>query len=58
VTGVSLISHLGLKNMAISFGFQEMPHWSINRQSLELLRRDEVTLGIGWQTMNSSQIVG
>ena len=39
--------------LATSCGFQEMPAWSIDPQSLELLRRDQVTLGTGWQTMNS-----
>ena len=39
--------------LATSCGFQEMPAWSIDPQSLELLRRDKVTLGTGWQTMNS-----
>jgi len=55
---VSQIYHLGLGRMVTICGLQEMPYWSIDPQKVELLRRDQVTLGTEWQTMNSSQNVG
>ena len=47
-------SRLESDNLAISCGFQEMPAWSIDPLSPELLRKDSVTLGTAWQTMNFS----
>lgn len=46
---------LDSRSLEESCGFQEMPGWSIDQVEEAHLRKDAVTLGTGWKTMNVSQ---